>query len=34
MMKNVDIAIVFGLNFLVGCQNKLRVNSEADEVLT
>ena len=32
-MANGDIALVCGLNFQVECQDKLRVNSDADETL-
>ena len=32
-MANADIALVCGLNFEVGCQDRLRVNSNADETL-
>ena len=32
-MASDDIVLVCGLNFLVGCQNRLHVNSDADEVL-
>ena len=32
-MASADIALVCGLNFQVGCQNRLRVNSDADEAL-
>ena len=30
---SADIALVCGLNFQVGCQDRLRVNSAADEAL-
>ena len=32
-MVSADIALVCGLNFQVGCQDRLRVNSDADEAL-
>ena len=32
-MGSADIAFVCGLNFGVGCQNRLRVNPDADETL-
>ena len=32
-MASADIALVCGLNFQVGCQDRLRVNSDADEAL-
>ena len=32
-MANADIALECGLNFHVGCQYRLRVNSDADEAL-
>ena len=32
-MANADNALVCGLNFEVGCQDRLRVNSDADETL-
>ena len=33
-MASDDIAIVCGLNFQVGCQDSLRLNSDADKALT
>ena len=32
-MASADIIFVCGLNFQVGCQDKLRVNSDAKEAL-
>ena len=32
-MASADIALVCGLNFQVGCLDRLRVNSDADEAL-
>ena len=32
-MASADIALVYGLNFQVGCQDGLHVNSDADEAL-
>ena len=32
-MASADIALVCGLNFQVGCQDRLRVNSNADGAL-
>ena len=32
-MASADIALVCGLNFQVGCQDRLCVNSDADEAL-
>ena len=32
-MASADVALVLRLNFQVGCQNRLRVNSDADEAL-
>ena len=32
-MASADITLVCGLNFQVGCQNRLRVNLDADEAL-
>ena len=32
-MASADIALVLGLNFLVGCRDRLRVNLDADEAL-
>ena len=32
-MASADIALVCGLNFQVECQDRLRVNSDADEAL-
>ena len=32
-MASADIAHVYGLNFQVGCQDRLRVISGADEAL-
>ena len=32
-MASADIALVCGSNFQVGCQDRLRVNSDADEAL-
>ena len=32
-MASADIALVCGLNYQVGCQDRLRVNSDADETL-
>ena len=32
-MASADIALVCGLNFEVGCQDRLHVNSDADEAL-
>ena len=32
-MASVEIALVCGLKVRVGCQDRLRVNSEADEIL-
>ena len=32
-MASADIALVCGLNFQVGCQDRLRVNSDTDEAL-
>ena len=32
-MASADIALVCGLNFWVGCQDKLRMNSDADKAL-
>ena len=32
-MASDDIALVCGLNFQVGCQDGLRVNSDADKAL-
>ena len=32
-MASTDVALVCGLNFQVGCQVRLRVNSDADEAL-
>ena len=34
MMTSAGIALERGLNFQVGCQNRLRVNSNADKALT
>ena len=33
-MASGDIALVCGLNFQVGCQDKLRVNSDVDETVS
>ena len=33
MTASADIALVCGLNFQMGCQNRLSVNSDADEAL-
>ena len=33
-MASADIALVCGLNFQVGCQDGLRVNSNADDAVT
>ena len=32
-MASVDIALGCGLNFQLGCQDRLRVNLDADETL-
>ena len=32
-MTSADVALVFGLNFQVRCQDTLCVNSDADEAL-
>ena len=32
-MANANIALECGLNFEVGCQDRLRMNSDADEAL-
>ena len=32
-MASADIVLVCGLNFQVGCQDRLRVKSDADEAL-
>ena len=32
-MRKADIVVVRGLNFQPGCQDSLRVNSDADETL-
>ena len=32
-MASADIDLVYGLNFLVGCQDRLRVDSNADKLL-
>ena len=32
-MASAEIALVCGLNFQVRCQDRLRVNSDADEAL-
>ena len=32
-MASADIALVCGLNFQMGCQDRLRVNSDADQAL-
>ena len=32
-MTDANIALVCGMNFQVGCQDRLRVNSDADETL-
>ena len=32
-MARADIAVICGLNFHMGCQDRLRVNSDADEAL-
>ena len=32
-MASADVALVCGLNFQAGCQDRLRVNLDADEVL-
>ena len=32
-MASAEIALVCGLKVRVGCQNRLRVNSDADEAL-
>ena len=32
-MVSADIVLVCGLNFQVGCQDKLHVNSDDDEAL-
>ena len=32
-MASADIALVLYLNFQVGCHDRLRVNSDADEAL-
>ena len=32
-MASVEIALVCGLKVRVGCQDRLRVNSDADETL-
>ena len=34
MMARADITLMCGLNFQVGCQEKLRVNSDIIEALT
>ena len=33
-MARADIALVCGLNFQLGCQNRVRTNSDAVEALT
>ena len=32
-MASADIAFVYGLNFQVGCQDRIRVNLDADKAL-